>query len=70
MHTRHAGTWDWNTQDWRAGLNPLQRGEWSLRKEEIDEIIPAIEAANAEGIHAEGAGPAAYNLFKGQGRLV
>ena len=50
-----------------AGLNP-HSGEGGLfGKEEIEEIIPAIEAANAEGILAEGPVPPDTVFSKARG---
>ena len=57
-----------------AGLNLLPSEETVLPavgietgREEIDEIIPAIEAANAEGIHAEGPVPPDTIFSKARG---
>ena len=50
-----------------AGLNP-HSGEGGLfGREEIEEIIPAIEAANAEGILAEGPVPPDTEFSKARG---
>lgn len=50
-----------------AGLNP-HSGEGGLfGREEIEEIIPAIEAANAEGIQAEGPVPPDTVFSKARG---
>jgi 4-hydroxythreonine-4-phosphate dehydrogenase len=52
-----------------AGLNP-HSGEGGLfGTEEIDEIIPAIEAARAEGINADGPVPPDTIFSKGNGGI-
>lgn len=50
-----------------AGLNPHSGENGLFGREEIDEIIPAIEAANAEGIHAEGPVPPDTIFSKARG---
>ena len=50
-----------------AGRNPHSGENGLFGREEIDEIIPAIEAANAEGIHAEGPVPPDTIFSKARG---
>lgn len=50
-----------------AGLNPHSGENGLFGREEIEEIIPAIEAANAEGICAEGPVPADTIFSKARG---
>ncbi|NDL66658.1 4-hydroxythreonine-4-phosphate dehydrogenase PdxA [Clostridiales bacterium F-3ap] len=50
-----------------AGLNPHSGENGLFGKEEIDEIIPAIEAAVGEGIHAEGPIPPDTVFSKARG---
>ncbi len=50
-----------------AGLNPHSGENGLFGREEIEEIIPAIEAANAEGILAEGPVPADTIFSKARG---
>ena len=50
-----------------AGLNPHSGENGLFGREEIDEIITAIEAANAEGIHAEGPVPPDTIFSKARG---
>ncbi|MBS6395918.1 MAG: 4-hydroxythreonine-4-phosphate dehydrogenase PdxA [Clostridiales bacterium] len=50
-----------------AGLNPHSGENGMFGREEIDEIIPAIEAAKAEGICADGPVPADTIFSKARG---
>ena len=50
-----------------AGLNPHSGENGLFGREEIDEIIPAIEAAKAEGINAEGPVPPDTIFSKARG---
>ncbi len=50
-----------------AGLNPHSGENGLFGREEIDEIIPAIEAARAEGINAEGPVPPDTIFSKARG---
>ncbi len=50
-----------------AGLNPHAGENGMFGKEEIEEIIPAIEAACAQGIHASGPVPADTVFSKARG---
>lgn len=50
-----------------AGLNPHSGENGLFGREEIDEIIPAIEQANAEGIHAVGPVPPDTLFSKARG---
>ena len=50
-----------------AGLNPHSGENGLFGREEIDEIIPAIEAAKAEGIQAEGPVPPDTIFSKARG---
>lgn len=50
-----------------AGLNPHSGEHGLFGREEIDEIIPAIEAANSEGILAEGPVPPDTIFSKARG---
>lgn len=50
-----------------AGLNPHCGENGLFGKEEIDEIMPAVEAARAEGIQAEGPIPADTIFSKARG---
>ena len=50
-----------------AGLNPNSCENGLFGREEIDEIIPAIEAANGEGIFAEGPVPPDTVFSKARG---
>ena len=50
-----------------AGLNPHSGEHGLFGHEEIDEIIPAIEAAQAEGIHADGPVPPDSLFSKARG---
>lgn len=50
-----------------AGLNPHSGEDGLFGREEIEEIIPAIEAANAEGILAEGPVPPDTVFSKARG---
>lgn len=50
-----------------AGLNPHSGEHGLFGREEIDEIIPAIEAAQAEGIHADGPVPPDTVFSKARG---
>ena len=50
-----------------AGLNPHSGENGLFGREEMGEIIPAIEAANAEGIHAEGPIPPDTIFSKARG---
>ncbi len=53
-----------------AGLNPHSGEHGLFGREEIDEIIPAIEAAKAEGINADGPVPPGYCILQSKRRLV
>lgn len=53
-----------------AGLNPHSGEHGLFGREEIDEIIPAIEAAQAEGICADGPVPPDTVFSKARGGLV
>ena len=53
-----------------AGLNPHAGESGMFGREEIDEIIPAIEAAKALKINADGPIPAGQPVLEGEGRLV
>ena len=50
-----------------AGLNPHSGEHGLFGREEIDEIIPAIEAAKAEGINADGPVPPDTVFSKARG---
>ena len=50
-----------------AGLNPHSGENGLFGREEIEEIIPAIEAANGEGIFAEGPVPPDTVFSKARG---
>lgn len=50
-----------------AGLNPHCGENGMFGREEIDEIMPAIEAARAEGMHVEGPIPADTVFSKARG---
>ncbi len=50
-----------------AGLNPHCGENGLFGREEIEEILPAVEAAKAEGIHADGPVPADTVFSKAQG---
>ena len=50
-----------------AGLNPHSGEHGLFGQEEIQEIIPAIEAARAEGIRAEGPVPPDTVFSKARG---
>jgi len=52
-----------------AGLNPHSGENGLFGREEIEEIIPAIEAANGEGIFAEGPVPPDTVFSKARGGL-
>lgn len=53
-----------------AGLNPHAGENGLFGREELDEIIPAIRAAQDEGLCVDGPVPPGQFVSQGAGRLV